>query len=84
MMETVVKGIQHHESDEMDVQPSVLESIFAKVFGCWHLNMSRPFTVDNESYRVCLNCGAHRQFDVKSWEMHGRYYYQAPLTASAN
>jgi hypothetical protein len=38
--------------------------------------MSRPFTLRAESYRVCLECGAHRQFNVQSWEMAGPYYYE--------
>jgi hypothetical protein len=39
--------------------------------------MSRPFTLRAESYRVCLECGAHRRFDPRSWEMTGPYYYEA-------
>lgn len=43
-------------------------------FGCWHLEMSRPFTRGDESYRVCLKCGTHRRFDLKTWETVGPYY----------
>jgi hypothetical protein len=49
-----------------------------RVFGCWHTEMSRPFTLDGESYRTCLECGAHRKFDSARWEMVGAYYYAAP------
>jgi hypothetical protein len=27
------------------------------VFGCWHRNVSRPFTLSGWTYEVCLNCG---------------------------
>jgi hypothetical protein len=47
---------------------------FGRVFGCWHLKMSRPKTRGKESYRVCLRCGMHRAFDVDRWRSSGRYY----------
>ncbi len=47
----------------------------ARVFGCWHREMSRPFSQAGRSYRTCLNCGAHRRFNVGNWEMQGSYYY---------
>ena len=49
-----------------------------RVFGCWHSEMSRPFTRDGESYRTCLECGARRRFDSTKWEMVGAYYYDVP------
>lgn len=55
-----------------------LSNWLTRVFGCWHSEMSRPFTRDGESYRACLDCGAHRQFDSAKWEMVGAYYYDAP------
>lgn len=48
---------------------------FTKLFTCWHRNMSRPFTRADETYRVCLNCGAYRRFDTERWRMCGSYYY---------
>jgi hypothetical protein len=57
-------------------------SWLTRVFGCWHREMSRPFTLREHSYRVCLECGAHRQFDPQAWEMTGPFYYeQAQATA---
>lgn len=59
---------------------------FTKLFACWHRNMSRPFTRANETYRVCLNCGAYRRFDTERWRMCGSYYYSPPAqpTLSCN
>jgi len=47
----------------------------ARVFGCWHRNMSRPFTRDGETYRACVECGARRRFDTERWETVGPYYH---------
>ena len=51
-----------------------LRYVFFPVFVCWHRKMSRPFTRNGESYRVCMHCGAHRQFDLKEWKTKGDYY----------
>ena len=37
----------------------VLES----VFGCWHRNLSWPFTLSGWTYEVCLNCGKKFMYD---------------------
>ncbi|RRA48782.1 hypothetical protein [Acidipila sp. EB88] len=33
----------------------------SSVFGCQHGRLSRPFTIQQQSYMVCLDCG-HKQF----------------------
>ena len=50
----------------------------ARVFGCWHREMSRPFSHKGRAYRVCLNCGAQRKFDLGNWRTQGNYYYGRP------
>lgn len=47
------------------------------VLGCWHRRMSRPFSLRGETYRACLSCGAHRQFNLKEWRSEGVYYFKA-------
>ena len=37
--------------------------IFEFVFGCWHGNLSRPFTLSGSTYEVCLNCGKKFMYD---------------------
>lgn len=49
-----------------------------RVFGCWHRQMSRPFSNHGHAYRTCLDCGASRRFNVGSWEMQGKFYYALP------
>ncbi|HEV7747120.1 MAG TPA: hypothetical protein VGO56_19150 [Pyrinomonadaceae bacterium] len=57
-------------------------SLVARVFGCWHREMSRPFSSQGQSYRTCLNCGASRKFNVGRWEMQGNFYYARPNVGS--
>jgi len=55
---------------------------FATLFGCWHNDMSRPFTKKGKpSYRACTDCGARRKFNTKSLTTHGPFYYP-PSVAS--
>lgn len=52
-----------------------------ELFGCQHKQMSRPFSRHGESYRVCLACGAQRQFDAQTWNTGGPFYYKAARTS---
>jgi len=36
---------------------------FEFLFGCWHRNLSRPFTLSGWTYEVCLNCGKKFAYD---------------------
>ena len=51
-----------------------------RLFGCWHSDMSRPFSTEGQTYRVCLACGARRQFNIKSWKTQGDFYYRLPTS----
>jgi hypothetical protein len=54
--------------------------ILGKVFGCWHSGLSRPFTSVNESYRVCLDCGARKHFDTQNLKTFGPFYYPPAIS----
>jgi hypothetical protein len=52
---------------------------FELLFGCWHRNLSRPFTLSGWTYEVCLNCGKKLAYDradigcvVARWKSPGR------------
>lgn len=47
----------------------------AKIFGCWHKHLTRPFTNRNGSYRACLNCGARKKFDTETLVTKGPFFY---------
>lgn len=50
-------------------------SLMAKLFGCWHGNISRPFVQGKTAYRSCLKCGARKQFNPETLETHGNFYF---------
>jgi len=50
-----------------------LGRVLNRVFGCWQHNLSRPFSNDGRTYRICVNCGMSRDFDTTSWKTHGHY-----------
>jgi len=69
------------EHDGMDIWALIsarftpIIGILRRAFGCWHLQMSLPFTRDNETYRTCVSCGARRRFDLAQWAMVGDFYH---------
>ena len=58
--------------------------IMGKIFGCWHKELSRPFTSKKRSYRTCLNCGARAEFDIKSFKTLGTFYYPPSVAFDRN
>ena len=44
-----------------------LATIFTSLFGCIHPRLSRVFTIQRRTYRVCCDCGA--EFDYSLEEM---------------
>lgn len=43
-------------------------SFFSEIlFGCSHSRLTRPFTLEDRTYKVCLDCG--RQIDYSAKEM---------------
>jgi hypothetical protein len=53
----------------------------SKIFGCGHQDLSRPFSHGKFGYRVCLRCGARKQFNVETLETYGSFYF-APIEKS--
>ena len=43
------------------------------LLGCWRHQLSRPFTREGRTYRVCLSCGLSRDFDTATWKSFGPY-----------
>lgn len=76
--------IANHEVGHFsaDSVVSKIGGVMSRIFGCWHLEMSRPFSHQGHAYRMCLDCGARRQFNLSSWEMQGSFYYNKPNASS--
>ena len=58
--------------------------LLGKIFGCWHEDMSRPFSHEKIAYRSCLKCGARKQFDSETLETHGAFYFPPLIRAEIN
>jgi hypothetical protein len=65
-----------HDHGKVHELASATWNWLGNVFGCPHKEMSRPFSRQGETYRVCINCGARRMFDQKSWKPTGPYYFR--------
>ncbi len=45
---------------------SAIYGFFYEIFfGCSHGNLTRPFTLEAHSYKVCLNCGQHVAYSLE-------------------
>ena len=55
--------------------------LVAKLFGCWHKELTRPFTTKKGSYRSCLDCGARAEFDTESFKTLGTFYYPPSVSS---
>jgi len=75
----VVQALIEHDGMDMWALMSArfapITGVLRRAFGCWHLQMSLPFTRDNETYRTCVSCGARRCFDLDQWAMVGDFYH---------
>ena len=70
--------IEHDGMDSWTVISArfrAITGVLRRGFGCWHLQLSLPFTRDNETYRTCVRCGARRRFDLDQWAMVGAFYH---------
>lgn len=71
----VLAGTSRRQADVSKRTFGAKVGIFAKLFGCEHSNVSRPFTTGGTSYRTCLNCGARKQFNSETLQTYGSFYY---------
>lgn len=74
-MEAAIYRNEKDSSTGIEELLTSLLGVFRRVFGCWHRQLSLPFSRGNESYRTCVACGARRDFDPDRWEMVGPFYY---------
>lgn len=58
--------------------------IFGQLFGCWHRQLSRPFTNKDGSYRACLSCGARKHYNTEMLKTVGAFYYPPAVSSEGN
>jgi len=51
----------------------ILVAVLDFVFGCHHSHLSRVFTIDGRTYRVCCECGAKFKYSLVSMCMERRF-----------
>ena len=69
--------VQRNRRSAKEIDASIFGKklgLAANLFGCWHENLSRPFTRGKTSYRSCLDCGARKQFNAETLETFGNFY----------
>jgi hypothetical protein len=82
-METVLKQNRVWQKEQVKKEVKRV-GFFAGLFGCWHQELSRPFTTANQSYRVCLCCGARRHFNPETLQTYGNFYFSLAVKASTD
>ena len=55
-----------------------------RLLGCWQHDLSRPFTRNGKSYRVCVKCGMSKSFNLATWKTHGASYALPVSSLSGN
>ena len=73
---SAVFGPTERSSERVRVDEAIecVRYFMKRLFGCWHLQMGRPFTRGSHTYRACAQCGMRREFDLNAWKMMGRYH----------
>ena len=51
-----------------------------RLLGCWQHDLSRPFTRNGKSYRVCVKCGIYKSFNLDTFRTQG-LIHALPLTS---
>ncbi len=47
----------------------ILNAILDFLFGCRHQDLSRPFTMQRHTYKVCLDCGREMPYSLSSMRL---------------
>ena len=72
------------QAERSRVLNNAAQRLVQRLLGCWQHDLSRPFTHQGRTYRVCMNCGLSRDFNLQTWKTHGASYTLVPRTVSAN
>ena len=51
---------------------AIFLAILDFLFGCHHVHLSRVFTLQGETYRVCCDCGAKFAYSLKTMSIEHR------------
>ena len=51
---------------------SIYQFALNTILGCHHRNVTRPFTIEDRCYMVCLDCGRQRFYSTETMRPLGR------------
>ena len=57
-------GLIPHEKRK-SLFEAIFSSLYQALWGCWHRNISRPFTLWGRTYEVCLDCGKELPYSLE-------------------
>jgi hypothetical protein len=73
MVDSHHSGMRSLGPDRSRQEPSLLIVLLLEAydlfFGCHHSNLSRVFTIDGNTYRVCLGCGAKFAYSLATMSL---------------
>jgi hypothetical protein len=49
--------MEKKEAHFMRVLQAILQFLYEVLLGCRHGRLTRPFTIEQQTYKVCLDCG---------------------------
>jgi hypothetical protein len=75
---------RRQQAERTRILNNAAQRLMQRLLGCWQHDLSRPFTHQGRTYRVCVNCGLSRDFNVQTWETQGASYTSAPVQTSLN
>ena len=70
------------QSEDLSLWESVTRpfaTLLDFAFGCHHRKLSRVFTIDNQSYRVCCDCGATFNYSLETMSVGHRCRHLSAL-----
>jgi hypothetical protein len=73
---TLNQQILNDHAERQRALNSAARQLVLRLFGCWQHELTRPFTRNGKTYRVCVKCGLSRDFNLNTWETHGASYTQ--------
>ena len=59
---------------------ATLTNILEFLFGCHHVHLSRVFTLQDQTYRVCCDCGAKFAYSLETMSIQRRLSLAPVLT----
>lgn len=74
---------RQERAERVRVLNTAAQRLVQRLVGCWQHDLSRPFTHQGRTYRVCMKCGLSRDFNPATWQTYGASYTLVPNSVSA-